>query len=81
MKKLFLAGITVLLLSGCAPTDEQRVRVKQILPENCKLYEAGEYGDIDSLVVVSCEGQDVTTANGFYRTGKTRNMYSAVFIN
>ncbi len=81
MKKLFLAGIAVLLLSGCSPTDEQRVRVKQILPENCKIYEVGEYGSIKSLIFVTCDGRNVTTTNGSYQSGKVTRTYTLVSVN
>lgn len=66
MKKLFALIPVVLVLAACDPTPEERAKLDSVLPEGCKVYEVGSFGDIKSLVIVKCKGEDVTTANGVW---------------
>ena len=85
MKKLFALIPVVLVLAACEPTLEQRTKLELVLPDNCKVYEVGAFGEIKSLIIVRCKGIDVTTANGVWtsQSGKTTvtDQFSSVVLD
>lgn len=85
MKKLFVLIPVVLVLAACEPTPEERAKLNSVLPEGCKVYEVGSFGDIESLIIVKCKGEDVTTANGVWnqQSGKVTvtKQFASVVID
>lgn len=84
MKLKILAIASVLALAGCyEPTPEQRQKLKNSLPEGCEVIEIGEYGVIDNLVIVNCEGRRVQASVMYDRknSGKTTRVeLDAVYL-
>jgi hypothetical protein len=52
-----------LTLAGCQPTPEQEEKIKAGLPPGCTLKDLGRYGDIDSVLVVTCDDRRTTAIN------------------
>lgn len=87
MNKVLLAVAaisTLVLLAGCSgdPSPEERAYVNAILPEGCKLYEAGSFGSIKRLVFVQCSAATATSTNIQWTVshGKTTSREQAVAI-
>ena len=74
MKKLLLILPVLGFLAACGePTTEERARLDGILPDGCKVYEVGSYGELKDLVFVKCDGREVVSTNGAWtaHSGKT----------
>jgi hypothetical protein len=80
MIRLFVVTFALLVLVGCGVSPEQRERVKSVLPDGCKILELGEYGQIDELVVVICNGRQTVSTNTYEKHGKTHRTSVAVSI-
>lgn len=82
MKKL--AFISILALAACDdPTPEQRTKLKQALPDGCEVIEVGQYGSIDQLIIIDCNGRDVTASYSYMSqsNGKTTEIdRAAVYV-
>jgi len=76
--------VSVLFLAACyEPTPEQQQKLKQSLPEGCTVIEVGQYGSIDSLIIIECEGRRVTASYTYMhqQNGKTSETdRSAVYV-
>jgi hypothetical protein len=65
------------------PTQEEIQNLEDALPEGCIAHDIGSYGKIDTLIVVECEGSQVTSSIGYMhqQNGKVPEVdFSAVFI-
>lgn len=75
---------SVLVLAACnEATPEQKTKLKQMLPEGCIVLEVGEYGSIDNLVIIQCDGKKVTASYTYMhqQNGKTSEVdRAAVYV-
>lgn len=82
MKYLILASL--LFLAACDdPTPEEKEKLKNALPEGCEMIDVGEYGSIDSLIIVKCDGRNVVATYGYKHQSNGKSSEtdrSAVFI-
>ena len=77
--KVAAVAVACLLLAACEPTAEQVSNVRSQLPEGCELLDLGAYGEIDRLVVVTCDGRQTVSTNSVIikRAGKTTTRDAA----
>jgi hypothetical protein len=77
--KIVAVAAACLLLAACEPTAEQMTNVRSQLPAGCELLDLGAYGEIDRLVVVTCDGRQTVSTNSVIikRTGKTTTRDAA----
>lgn len=71
--KVAAVAALCLLLAACEPTVEQMNNVRSHLPAGCELLDLGAYGEIDRLVVVTCDGRKTVSTNSVIikSSGKT----------
>lgn len=69
--RYLLIVASALTLAGCDPTDEQVAKVRAALPAGCVVRDLGSYGDINHLVVVTCNDRRTQTQNFRQHQGKT----------
>lgn len=81
MMRWIIVALAALFLAACEPTAEQVDRVRQALPEGCRLHHLGAYGDIRNLVVVLCDGREATTANQVEKRGKGSAQTTSITID
>lgn len=67
MLKITALIATVLLLAACEPTEEEKTNLRAVLPEGCVIHDVGSYGSLEQLLVIVCDGRNVTNT-GFYVT-------------
>lgn len=82
MKPIAICAITM-FLSACEPTADERANLKAALPEDCKFYEVGSYGEFRDLVFIRCEGRVTNSANYTWTqsNGKTSHpVFAASFV-
>jgi hypothetical protein len=60
-------------LAGCETSEEEKNRVEEALPEGCVLIDLGQYGNIDALVMITCEGRKTTSVNILEHTAAARS--------
>jgi hypothetical protein len=54
----------VIALTGCKVDPERDAeRVKASLPEGCTIFDLGPYGEIESLIMIKCDGRDTVSTN------------------
>lgn len=64
MKKLLITAIAVVLLAGCKTAQEELAAINSRMPEGCTMIDLGSYGDIDNLMVATCDGRATETTMG-----------------
>lgn len=75
------ACVAVLLLLGaCGPTENQKKAVQQSLPRGCSVLNLGQYGSINNLVVVICDGRPTTSTNYRENRGKYSAQQAALWV-
>lgn len=82
MKKMLI--ISAMLLSGCEVEDEAQLTLIQTrLPEGCTIGDLGEYADIRHVLIVTCEGRDTLSLNGYFsrHSGKTNTWYGQTMFH
>ena len=55
-------AIAVYFSYNSGPTPEEVERLKNALPAGCAAHDIGSYGNIDNLVIIECEGRDVSAS-------------------
>lgn len=80
MKFLLMLPLLV-LLAACEPTEEEKFRLKNALPDGCEVISVGEYGSIRELIIVTCPNRNVTTTSIILPNNKTTKQISAVVID
>ena len=83
MKKFAILGLALVALASCKPTEEQKQRLNETLPDGCVVHDIGSYGSINRMVIVVCDGRNVTsTATTESRSnGRTTSTFtSATFV-
>ena len=83
MKMIAAALSTVLVLAACEPTEEEKGKLKNALPDGCVAHDIGSYGTIDNLIIIECEGRRVTTtySHMYQQNGKVSETdRTAVFV-
>ncbi|KQS84279.1 hypothetical protein [Rhizobium sp. Leaf383] len=84
MKKILTLSLLGLALVSCQAEYEavKRRELREVqakMPSDCQLYDLGDYGRIDQLVMIRCPDSQTTTT-GYDRAGKTQHI-SAVQVN
>lgn len=80
MKFLLMLPLLV-LLAACEPTEEEKFRLKNALPEGCEVTSVGRYGSIKELIIVTCPNRNVTTTSTMLPGHKTTKQNSTVVID
>ena len=80
----YIAAASLLFLVACDdPTPEQQQKLKQSLPAECELIDIGQYGSIDNLIIINCDGRSVTASYTYMhqQNGKVAETdRSAVYV-
>ena len=80
---LMLGTALYLDAQAAIPTQEEIDNLNRALPEGCVVHDVGSYGRIDRLLIIDCEGKQVTSTYGYMRqqNGKTTEVdFSTTFV-
>ena len=72
--------ISVLFLAACEPTEEQQKNLKEALPPGCEIVYNDRYGDINSLLVITCDKNDTVQIFTNTNQGKVQVETNTVWI-
>jgi len=77
----FIVGLVWVINKFEEPTSTQLNKINSQLPEGCVFKDLGEYGTVDSVVMVDCKHRDTTTTTSYDRHGKTSETNTTVKVD